>query len=51
MLLHILFLITACRGGDIRKWADAAVKHVLGVDISDESVTEAAHRSVNQVLR
>jgi hypothetical protein len=32
------------RGGDIKKWLDADVQSVFGVDISEESVKEAQHR-------
>ena len=33
-----------CRGGDTRKWDASGIQHVLGVDISAESVKEAERR-------
>lgn len=35
----------ACgRGGDLRKWADAGVAHVIGIDISSKALEEAHRR-------
>jgi len=32
------------RGGDLHKWADAGIKHVVGVDLSPKEIEEAKRR-------
>ena len=35
----------ACgRGGDLHKWTDAGIKHVVGVDLSPKEIEEAKRR-------
>ena len=43
-MMMILVTILVVRGGDTRKWDASGIRHVLGIDISSESVKEARRR-------